>query len=135
MLTSSRYLCGLSSRLLGLLLVSMLMASCSASPLSLLTGGGPKVAANVQAGKTNSQTIGTTSNNEQRLEVKTAEVVKQSNNNNRVSAETIDTVVNNEIPIWMILLFGLLCGFVIPSPKEIARGTINLFRSKGNKLT
>ena len=93
------------------------------------------MAANVQAGKTNSQTIGTTSNNEQRLEVQSAEVVKQSNNNNRVSAETIETVVNNEIPIWMILLFGLLCGFVIPSPKEIARGITNLFRSKGNKLT
>ena len=39
----------------------MSLASCGPlSPLNLLTGGGPNVAANVQAGETNTQTIGTT---------------------------------------------------------------------------
>ena len=43
----------------------LLLASCGSGPLSFLTGGGTNVAANVQAGAENNQTIGlrTTENN------------------------------------------------------------------------
>jgi hypothetical protein len=44
-----------------------LTAGCGANPLNLLKGSGVNTAANVQAGKTNSQTIGTTQVTEQKL--------------------------------------------------------------------
>ena len=103
------------------------------NPISLLTGGGPNVAANVQAGKTNSQTVGTTNNIAPTVSLKPnsrVDTIDQSNRTSKVATEGVDTVVINEAPTWLILLFGLLCGFFIPSPKEITNSIINLFRRK-----
>ena len=133
MYKSLRYSSGLSSRTLLLLLVLMSIISCSKVPLSLLTGGGPNVAANVQAGKTNSQTIGTTNNVAPTVSVRPnarVDTIDQSNSTSQVSTERVETIVVNELPVWMVLLFGLLCGFVIPSPGEIARGIVNLLPFK-----
>lgn len=100
------------------------MAACSTSPLSLLTGGGPNVAANVQAGETNSQTIGTTELQETSVSVRdnTGGSVVQSqttNDDTRVQAENVKTVVVNEVPAWVVLL--LILGWLLPSHNEIAR--------------
>jgi len=111
------------------LTLTSLLASCSGSgPLSLLTGGGPNVAANVQAGKTNNQTLGTSESTEQVIKVETLEgVVEQSNDENKVSTETVENININEIPAWVILL--LILGWLLPSPSEIWRGFLSLIRT------
>jgi hypothetical protein len=119
MSTLSKLSFGLSSRLLLLLLVLTSTVSCSSGALGILTGGGPNVAANTQVGKTNTQTIGTTNNVEQRLEVGVAERINQANDNNKVKADAVQTVVVNEVPVWVILL--LLLGWLLPSPNEMGR--------------
>lgn len=107
---------------------TLLTAGCSGTPLSLLTGGGPNVAANTQAGKTNSQTIGTSSVTEQKLVRPQARKIQQTADNNKVKADNVQTVVVNEIPVWVVLL--LILGWLLPSPNEIGRSVINAFRKK-----
>jgi len=122
-----KFLSGRSLRLLVLLLVSMLILnSCGTSPLSLLTGGGPNVAANTQVGKTNSQTVGTTTNNSN------SNVDKVDQSSNDLKAETVDTVNIQQTPIWMIVL--LILGWLLPSPNEIARWFKGLFKRDAKKL-
>lgn len=117
---SLKSLSGQSSRLLLLLSVLMLTASCSKGPLSLLTGGGPNVAANIQAGKTNSQTLGTTKIVEQKTESGDIKSV-----DSKVSAESVEKVTVNETQPWVILL--LILGWLLPSPNEIGRWIKSLF--------
>jgi|TARA_S200002703_G_scaffold150662_1_gene149266 hypothetical protein len=97
------------------------------SPLSLLGGGGPNVAANVQAGKENNQSV-----IDQSSDI-TGENV--SVDNSQVSSngpiESIK-VLNQDIPTWVIIL--LILGWMLPSPQEIWRGflkTITLGRYRG----
>jgi len=103
----------------------LLMAACSGSPLSLLTGGGPNVAANVQAGKTNTQTIGTTTVTEQKLVRPQARKIQQTADNNKVRAGSVKTVVVNEIPVWAVAIFVLSVIvwsyflWMLPSPDQI----------------
>ena len=130
---SLKFLSGRFSLLLPLLLVLMLTASCSSGPLSLLTGGGPNIAANTQVGSTNTQTLGTTNNIAPTVSLKPnsrVDSIDQSNTTSKVSTDRVETIVVNEIPVWMVLLFGLLCGFLIPSPKEIIRSIVGIFRRK-----
>ena len=122
---------GQYSLLLLLLLVLTSTVSCSKLP-SLLTGG-TQVAANVQAGKTNTQTLGTTNNIAPTVSVRPnarVDTVDQSNSTSQVRTEAVETIVVNEIPVWLVLLFGLLCGFLIPSPQEIIRSIVGVFRRK-----
>jgi hypothetical protein len=120
---------GPSLRLLLLLLVLTSTASCSkVNPLSLLAGGGTNVAANTQIGKTNTQTLGTTNNTEQKLSVNQTDRVRQSSDTNKVNADKVETVVVNEVPAWVILL--LVLGWLFPSPNEIGRWIRSLFRRK-----
>ena len=128
MSVSLKSLSGLSLRLLLLPLVLTLTVSCSSGALGILTGGGPNVAANVQAGKTNTQTIGTTNNVEQKLENPVANTIKQSNDSNRVQADRVETVIVNEVPVWVILL--LLLGWLLPSPNEMGRWIRSPFSRK-----
>lgn len=128
MSVSLKSLSGLSLRLLLLPLVLMLTVSCSSGALGILTGGGPNVAANVQAGKTNTQTIGTTNNVEQKLENPVANTIKQSNDSNSVQADRVETVIVNEVPVWVILL--LLLGWLLPSPNEMGRWLRSPFSRK-----
>jgi hypothetical protein len=86
------------------------------------------VAANTQIGKTNTQTLGTTNNTEQRLSVNQADRVKQSSDTNKVNADKVETIVVNEVPAWVILL--LVLGWLFPSPNEIGRWIRSLFRRK-----
>lgn len=120
----------LASRIRVLFVVLMLsgLAACGANPLSLLTGGGPNVAANTQAGKTNSQTVGTTSNTDQSIVRPQARDIRQSSDTNKVQADRVETVVVNEVPVWVILL--LILGWLFPSPNEIGRYIRSIFRLK-----
>jgi hypothetical protein len=125
----SKFSLGLSLRLLLLLLVLTSTASCSkVNPLSLLTGGGTQVAANTQVGKTNTQTLGTTNNTEQKLSVNQADKVSQAVDTNKVKADSVGNVTVNEIPAWVILL--LILGWLFPSPNEIGRWIRSLFKRK-----
>jgi len=99
-----------------ILLLCFLLAGCGASPLNLLTGGGPNVAANVQAGQTNSQTVGTTNNVSQKLVRPVAREIRQSNDTSRVKSDRVETVTMNEglnhwwligILLWSLLLWEL----------------------------
>lgn len=109
---------------LTLALLTVLILSGCLNPMSLLGGGGPNVAANVQAGAENNQTG-----------VQVGDITK---------AETVYSGVapsgsvgslnisNQDIPVWVILL--LILGWVLPSPQEIWRGflkTITLGKYRG----
>ena len=102
----------------------LLMGACSGvNPIGLLTGGGPNVAANVQAGKTNTQTVGTTTVTEQKLVRPKARDIRQTADTNRVKAESADTVVVNDLPVWVwivaILLF--IVGWVTDTPATMVK--------------
>lgn len=107
------------------------MAACSSLPNFLQKEAGIQTAANIQAGKTNTQTLGQTKLVENTVSVRPnsrVETVRQESTETKISTEGVETFVFNEIPIWLILLFGLLCGFLIPSPGEIFRGIKNAFK-------
>jgi hypothetical protein len=103
---------------LALVLITVLTA-CGASPLNLLTGGGPNVAANVQAGKENTQQAVA----QQTRTEAGRDVIQQ---NSPVIADQIKEVNVQQTPFWMLIL--LILGWLLPSPNEIARGIKGLFR-------
>jgi len=110
------------------LVLFLFLASCGANPLSLLTGGGPNVAANVQAGRTNAQTVGQTGITDQRVSAEQTGAVEQSTGSTAVRTERVDRVevqVRNDTPAWVIIL--LVVGWLLPSPGEIARWVRGLF--------
>jgi hypothetical protein len=97
----------------------LLIAGCSGlSPLSLLTGGGPNVAANTQLGQENEQTVGLRSSNEQTITRPQARDITQTADKG-VKAESIEKVTVQNIPPWVLVL--LVLGWLLPSPGEIGR--------------
>jgi hypothetical protein len=103
-----------------LLLVALLaLSGCGGGPLSLLTGGGPNVAANVQAGKENTQQAVAV---QQKTEAGRDIIQKTS----PIEAENIEEVTIQQTPLWMLIL--LILGWLLPSPNEIARGIRGLFK-------
>ena len=102
-----------------LLLVALLALSGCGGPLSLLTGGGPNVAANVQAGKENTQQAVAV---QQKTEAG-RDVIQKTN---PVEAENIEEVTIQQTPMWMLIL--LILGWLLPSPNEIARWIRGLFK-------
>ena len=101
----------------------LLLSGCL-NPMSLLGGGGPNVAANVQAGAENNQTG-----------VQVGDITKAETVYSGVSPSgSVGSlnISNQDIPIWVILL--LILGWVLPSPQEIWRGflkTITLGKYRG----
>jgi hypothetical protein len=102
-----------------------LLTACSSFPLKMLTGGGPNLAANVQAGQTNSQTVGTTRITDQRTDNGDVNSIESE-----VFVEEGGKVTVNQVQPWMILL--LVLGWLLPSPGEIARWITNLFKRNKN---
>jgi hypothetical protein len=97
-------------------------ASCTSGALSLLTGGGPNVAANTQIGKENNQgvntTITTTSRPELRPEGPVDKIVQ-------------DNSTTNISPLVLLLL---ILGWLAPSPSEMGRGLLNMISAiRGKK--
>ena len=107
-------------KLTTLLLTTTLLGSCSQlNPLSLLTGGGTNVAANTQLGKENNQTVGVVSNTRPQLRVEApVDTVIQDTS----------TTKNTEVDPLMLLL--LIAGWLAPSPSEIGRSFMSLFRRR-----
>lgn len=88
-----------------LLLVALLaLSGCGGGPLSLLTGGGPNVAANVQAGKENTQQAVAV---QQKTEAG-RDIIQQTS---PVVAENIQEVTIQQTPLWMLILL-ILGGFL-----------------------
>lgn len=97
----------------------LFLSACGGGPLSLLTGGGVNTAANVQAGKENTQQVVA---NQTKTEAG-RDVVQQSS---PVIAENIKEVTIQQTPLWMLVL--LVLGWLLPSPNEIARSIRGLFK-------
>ncbi|MBW4972072.1 bacteriophage spanin2 family protein [Roseovarius mucosus] len=109
------------------------LASCG-GPLSLLTGSGPNVAANVQAGKTNSQTVGQTNVTEQKLVRPQARTIEQSTGATRVRSERVETVVIQEqVPPWIWILMAV--AWVLDSPARWPGQILAAFRKKPTRQT
>ena len=110
-------------RLLSLLMLCVALASC-AKVVGVLGGaiaGGPTVAANVQAGRTNAQTIGSTTVTDQRIEGGQARSIEQSAGDTRVRSEHVETViVREDPPVWLLLVS--LIGWLLPTPQQIGAG-------------
>lgn len=108
----------------------LLLAGCSGLGGAVVKGalgGGPNVAANVQAGKTNAQVLGTAQISDQKLVRPSARTIEQSAGETGVRAEAVQSVtVRNEAPVWVWLL--LIAGWVLPSPGEIGRSVGGLFK-------
>jgi hypothetical protein len=115
------------------LVLALFLSGCSQIPSFLLGGGGgPNVAANVQAGKTNSQTVGTTNNSDQEVVVETLTGdLKQSNDTNKVNTDSVENININEIPPWVLIL--LVLGWLAPSPQEMGRGLLTLIATLRRK--
>jgi uncharacterized protein YceK len=115
------------------LVLALFLSGCSQIPSFLLGGGGgPNVAANVQAGKTNSQTVGTTNNSDQEVVVETLTGdLKQSNDTNKVNTDSVGNININEIPPWVLIL--LVLGWLAPSPQEMGRGLLTLISTLRRK--
>lgn len=108
-----------------LLLLALTLAGCSGNPLSLLTGGGPNVAANTQLGQENEQTVGIRTSNEQTIVRPQARDITQTSDKG-VKSDSIETVNVQDIPPWVILL--LVLGWLFPSPNEMGRIVRDWFR-------
>jgi len=108
-----------------LVLILLLSGCAGALPLGLLGGGGPNVAANVQAGRENRQTaVGF----EERVEAGRDVIQKE------VETGQVDTlnVTNQDIPPWVLLV--ALVGWLLPTPTQmgqaIGRALMAPFRRK-----
>jgi predicted small lipoprotein YifL len=103
-----------------LLLVALLaLSGCGKGPLSLLTGGGPNVAAQTQVGKENTQQAVAV---QQKTEAGRDIIQKTS----PVEAQNIEEVNIQQTPMWILVL--LILGWLLPSPNEIARWIRGLFK-------
>lgn len=123
MLKLSKSSCGQYLRSLLFLLVLTGLVSACQNPLSLLTGGGPNVAANTQIAKTATQTLGSsTVTGDQNVSGSTGKINQTQNQTNRILADNVDKITVNETPVWVILL--LILGWLLPTPNQIARTII-----------
>ena len=119
-----------SGRLLCLLLVLLCLTNCSKlNPLDLLSKGGVNTAANIQAGATNSQTVGTTQIVDQTVKNASGSTITQTRDTTKVKAESVEKIVVNETnPMvfgTLILLFIIWSYFLykLPSPDQIWKKT------------
>jgi predicted PurR-regulated permease PerM len=117
---------GLSLRLLLLLLALTSIVGCTGNPLSLLTGGGPNVAANTQLGQQNTQTIGKTEQSSNEVTVKESDNVRVTQDKQDIKSEKIDAVVVNNttdpktfaLLVALFVLWSYLL-YMLPSPDQI----------------
>ena len=82
---------------INILLLLLLLSACGALPLGMLGGGGPNVAANVQAGKENTQQLVA---NQERTEAG-RDIITETKQIEAASVESV--TINNvqDIPIWI----------------------------------
>ena len=106
----------MANRILITTILLLTVSSCSQIP-SFLSGGGTNVAANTQIGRENTQNVGLNSSIRPQLRVEApVETVVQDTS----------TTKNTEIDPLMLIL--LVLGWLAPSPNEMGRGMLKLFR-------
>jgi len=118
---SSGYTSMVRTRTLSTLLATALLITTLSScggPLSLLTGGGPNVAANVQAGKENNQGVNTS------VDYSVRPVLRPEGPVETIVQDNSTTKVTEMDPLLLLLL---VLGWLAPSPSEIGRGVLKLF--------
>ena len=99
------------------ILLTLLLSSCGLT--SLIPTGGTNVAANTQLGKENNQNVGVTTYNKPEIKPEgPVDTVNQDNSTTNIS----------EIDPFLLLL--LVLGWLAPSPSEMGRGLLKLFRRK-----
>lgn len=125
---SYKYSFGLSSR--SLLLLSALTLTVSCSPLNLLTGGGPNVAANTQIGKENTQNVGVVTKVTKDTSVRP--VLRPEAPVETINQDNSQTTTNNT-EIDPLLLLLLIAGWLAPSPQEIGRGLMKMIMNLRRK--
>lgn len=104
-------------KLIKVLSLLVLVGACS--PMDILKSK-PMVNTNAQVGKENSQNVGQNYRFGDQISSSPATKVEQSQGQViRVKTETVEKVVVNEMPIWVIV--ALVIGFLLPSPNEIGR--------------
>lgn len=113
----------------------MAILACAALPgcsgvLSAIGGGlVPDVAANVQAGRTNAQTIGQTVVTDQRIVKPTTRTIEQSTGETGIRTERVERIeVRHAPPAWLIV--ALVVGWLAPSPAEIVRRLTSIGRRR-----
>ena len=107
------------SRLIIVALLTSTLSSCGLT--SLIPTGGTNVAANTQVGKENNQGVNTSIDRSVRPVLRPEGPVENIQQDN-------STTNNTEIdPLLLILL---VLGWLAPSPSEIGRGLLKLFRRK-----
>lgn len=116
------------------------LTGCSGlSPLSLLSG--KPVGVNAQLGKENEQVIGvkteaTYGNNSYvapastsvRPAARPSSVNQVQAQENGVKADTVESITVHEVPPWIVLV--ALLGWLLPTPSQIGRSFINLFKRR-----
>ena len=110
-------------------LAFLFLTACS-NPLNMLTGGGPNVAANVQAGAENNQTVGVSNKNDVRIVRPEARSIEASTGETGVRAEKVHTVVVEAAPNWVWVLIcgifiGMGIGWTIETPHRMIFGRRN----------
>ena len=107
------------SRLIIVALLTSVLSSCGLT--SLIPTGGTNVAANTQVGAENNQGVNTS------IDRSVRPVAKPEG-----PGETIDqsTSTTNRSEIDPLLLLLLILGWLAPSPSEIGRGILKLFRRR-----
>ena len=111
------------------LLLCLALAACGslAGKLASAIGGGPNVAANVQAGRTNAQTVGQAVFSDQRIIRPQARTIKQSAGRTSVRSDSVQTiVVQEDPPPWLLLV--ALAGWLLPTPAQIGGAAASGFR-------
>ena len=108
----------MAKRILILTALLAFLTSCSQIP-SLLSGGGTNVAANTQIGKENSQNVG--------VNTTIRPVIRPEGDVEEINQDNSTTKITEVDPLLLLLL---VLGWLAPSPNEIGRGFIRLFRRK-----
>ena len=88
------------------LAILFLLTGCAALPLLGSIAKAPHLDANVQAGRTNAQTIGVTDASSQAVTRSTVGTVHQSKDTSEVAAAHVDRVTINKNPPWLIIAFA-----------------------------
>lgn len=109
------------SRVAIALAMVLITSGCTSGALSLLTGGGPNVAANTQVGKENNQGVNTNITTTSRPELR--------------PSGPVDTIVqdNSSTNISPLVLLLLIVGWLAPSPSEMGRGLLNMIAAIRNR--
>ncbi len=125
----------------GVLALAAILGGCSpakragqavAGAASAALGGGPQVAANVQAGRNNAQSLGPVSQVEQELVRPRARTIEQSAGETGVRAEAVQSVtVRNEAPPWVWLVAILAVGLAAASLTDEIRDRLAARKARG----